>query len=420
MRYLYTLCIYLALPFIFLRLAWKSRKNPRYRQRWAERLGYCPHHLKNCIWIHAVSLGETIAAIPLIKKLKLLYPDLPFLVTNMTPTGAERAKMALGDSVLHAHIPYDFPGSVGRFLDRVKPLSAIVMETELWPNLFFACKKRNIPIVIANARLSEKSANGYRLIGSMTREMLHEITMLASQGKKDAERFIELGLAKEKCVVTGNLKFDLELPADLAAKHEILKKQLGTRPIWIAASTHPGEEEIILAAHKLVRKECPDALLILVPRHPERFDGVYQLVQNQQLSVVRRSSGEPVDENISVYLGDSVGELMLLYSGASVAFVGGSLVSVGGHNMLEPAALHKAIITGPQLFNFAEISQMLLDARGMIKIQDATGLASTVVRFFKDEDARKISGEKAYHVVEQNRGSLQKQIDIIQKTIEEK
>lgn len=414
----YRILLYLLLPFFFLRLLWKSRKNPAYRKRWSERLGFCPHSFPHCIWIHAVSLGETIAAIPLIKKLKLLYPDYPFLITNMTPTGSARAKAAFGDTVFHAHMPYDFPGSVSRFLNRVHPKIAIIMETEIWPNVLHACHQKHIPVFIANARLSEKSMRGYQRISRLTRMMLSEVSFLASQGKADAERFIQLGFPKEKMVITGNLKFDLELPKDLSEKSDALKKQLGDRFIWIAASTHPGEDEIILSAHHMLLKKNRNALLILVPRHPERFDSVYELIQDQSFSVVRRTSGNPCDLKTAVYLGDTVGELLLLYSVADVAFVAGSLVPVGGHNMLEPAALKKPIITGPHLFNFADISEWLLLAKGLFKIHDANELADTVAQFF-DKDFCKTTGNNAFHVVEHNRGALQKQIDLIKKIEEE-
>jgi 3-deoxy-D-manno-octulosonic-acid transferase len=414
LRYIYNVLIYLAMPFLFLRLLWRSRRAPDYRKRWAERVGFCPYQLSECIWVHAVSVGETIAAIPLIKALKKQYPDIPLLVTNMTPTGAARVKAALGDSVLQAYIPYDFPDAVDRFLDRVKPMVAVIMETELWPNLFAKCKAREIPLVVTNARLSEKSAAGYRRIAPLTREMLSAVKVLASQGKADAERFIELGMPAEKVVVTGNLKFDIEPPAELAAKSETLRTQLGQeRLIWVAASTHPTEEEIILSAHKKILAAHPQALLILVPRHPERFDSVAQLAEQQGNKVARRSRSENCSPEVNVYLGDTMGELLLMYAVCDVAFVAGSFAQVGGHNMLEAAVLKKPIVMGPQLYNFAEISQMLIDTKGMLVVQDGDELAETITQLFSDKNQRETIGENAYRVVDANRGSLQKQVQLI-------
>jgi len=414
LRYLYTLLFYLIMPFVFLRLWWRSKRIPGYRQGWAERLGYCPYRLEKSIWVHAVSVGETIAAVPLIKALLQEFPQLPLVVTNMTPTGAARVKAAFNDSVRQVYIPYDVPGAVNRFLQRINPQIAVVMETELWPNLFAGCRKRHIPIVIANARLSAKSAQGYAYILSLTRDIFTAIHSLAAQASADAERFIALGLNRKKVTVTGNLKFDLELPADLSDKSEALQNRLGKeRLIWIAASTHPGEEEIILAAHHLILKKYPAALLILVPRHPDRFAAVAELAEQQMFKVIRRSSGETCSAQTEIYLGDTMGELLLLYSVAQVAFVAGSFAQVGGHNMLEPAVLQKPIITGPVLFNFAEISQMLLTAKGMVIVQNAEELAAQIGHFFADHNYRKLIGENAYQVVAANRGALQKQMGLI-------
>ncbi len=414
MRYLYSFLFYLLLPFMFLRLLWRSRRTPEYRRRWGERLGFCPYFLNNAIWIHAVSVGETIAAVPLIKEIKARYPNSPILITNMTPTGAARVKAAFGDKVFQAYVPYDAPDCIARFLKRVNPKILIVMETELWPNLFAACKKRNIPLIIMNARLSAKSANGYQSIAPLTRELLQSVTVLASQGYADAERFIQLGMSEEKVKVTGNLKFDLELPQDLATKSEILKNQIGKdRQVWIAASTHPTEEEIALVAHKKIREKHPNALLILVPRHPDRFDSVAQLIKQNGFNIARRSLSEPCVSEIDVYLGDTMGELLLLYSVCDVAFVAGSFAKIGGHNMLEPAAMGIPILTGPQLFNFAEISNMLLSARGMLKVQNVDELAEEVTKFLVDKNYCDFIGKNALSVVDANRGALKKQMDLI-------
>lgn len=397
-----------------MRLLWRSRKNPAYRKRWSERLGFCPFRFDRCIWVHAVSVGETIAAIPLIKALKTQYPDIPLVVTNMTITGGLRVKAAFGETVHQCYIPYDLPDAMGRFLDRLHPMIAVIMETELWPNMIAACKARSIPIVLANARLSEKSAKGYRMISSLTTEMLESITMLASQGHADADRFIELGIPTQHVMITGNMKFDLELPLDLFAKSDRLREMLGKeRFIWVAASTHPTEEEIILKAHQQLQKTIPEALLILVPRHPERFDAVADLVKQTGFHFARRSRNEHCAKDTNVYLGDSMGEMMLMYAVSDVAFVAGSFAKIGGHNMLEPAVLGKPVITGPHLFNFMEISDMLLSRQGMVKVENAEELAETLSRFYHEKEFRKRVGDQAYKVVEANRGALAKQLEII-------
>ncbi|EKD54243.1 MAG: hypothetical protein ACD_60C00105G0001 [uncultured bacterium] len=414
MRYLYSLLFYLALPFIFLRLLWRSRKNPLYRKRLAERLGFCPHRLNQCIWVHAVSLGETIAAHPLIKALKIKYPHIPILVTNMTLTGSVRVAASLGDSVLNAYIPYDVPDAVARFIDRVHPKILVIMETELWPNLFAACKKRNIPIVLTNARLSNQSAKGYHRIKPLVSDMLTAITVLSAQAEPDASRFIELGMEKNRVKMTGSLKFDLEILPEVITKGKALRNQLGdTRLIWVAASTHNGEEEIILAAHRIIHQKLPNVLLILVPRHPERFDDVAKKIKEQGFHLVRRSEKNPCSENTAVYLGDTMGEMLLMYAASDVTFVGGSFVPIGGHNVIEPAALHKPVITGPYLFNFAEVSDLMLAANGMIKVEDAEQLSEKVIHFFMDEETRKKTGDNAFQVVEKNRGALKRQVDLI-------
>ncbi len=417
MRYLYTVLFYLALPFLFLRLIWRSRKAPDYRRRLLERVGFTPIRSDHCIWVHSVSLGETIAATPLIKALKSLYPQHQMLITNMTPTGSARVKSVFGETVLNSYIPYDVPDAINRFIDRVNPQLLVVMETELWPNLFAVCRQRNIPVFIMNARLSEKSANGYRKIKGLTRDMLSAVTAMAVQAQPDADRFVELGLAKERMRITGNMKFDLELAADLPAKSAALRAELGNeRLIWIAASTHPTEDEILLAAHRQIMEKFSDALLILVPRHPERFNSVANLVEQQHMTCQRRSAGGACQATTQVFLGDSVGEMMLMYSVSDVACVAGSFVAIGGHNIVEPAALHKPVLTGPFVFNFAEISELMLKEHGMLQVQNAEQLAEEVIKLFADKTLRETMGENAYHVVEKNRGALQKQINLIKET----
>jgi len=414
LRALYSAAFYLLIPFVLLRLLWRSRRNPAYRQRLGERFGFSSLSFEKSLWVHAVSVGESLIAVSLIKKLRLRYPSLPIVVTTMTPTGAARIQAALGDSVSHVYVPYDLPMAVNRFLKRIKPALALIVETELWPNFYESCHQRGIPIVLANGRLSERSAAGYRRIALLTRDMLAKISLLMAQGKADAERYIALGMDPNRVVVTGNIKFDLEVPADLMPRSEVLRMHLGKdRLIWVAASTHAGEEEIILKAHAQIRATQPEALLILVPRHPERFTPVAELLAQQGFDSVRRSSGQSCGMNTAVFLGDTMGEMFLFYAAADVAFVGGSFAPIGGHNLLEPAALSKPVLSGPHLFNFTEIAGFLTQADALVKVEDAETLAAAVLRFFAEPELRRQKGENARQVVEANRGSLAKHIDLI-------
>ena len=419
LRYVYTILFYLALPLVFLRLLWRSRHQADYRQRWNERLGFGPKAEKS-IWIHAASVGETLAAIPMVKTLQKKYPTIPLIITNMTITGGARVRAAFGDSVLQAYIPYDLPGAAARFIDRCNPVIAIIMETELWPNIFFQCRKKQVPVLVANARLSEKSASGYRRIASMTKEMLKSVHTLAVQTQVEAKRFIDLGLEPSKVQVSGSIKFDIEIPAELAEKTKTLRRELGEeRFIWIAASTHATEEEIILAAHKRILEEgSPQTLLILVPRHPQRFDEMAKF-SSQQFKTARRSKNEACTADSQVYLGDTMGELLLLYSVSDIAFVAGSFAPVGGHNILEAAVLGKPVMTGPVLFNFAEISEHLIRAGSMLKVNNADELAAEIITLLSDTGKRLKMGEDALNYLKANRGAVAKQVEFAAKIIDQ-
>lgn len=329
---LYQVLLYLIQPLIWLRLLLRSRKAPAYRKRWAERYGFCAGKVvSGGIMLHSVSVGETLAAIPLVRALRHRYPYLPITVTTMTPTGSERVQSAFGKDVHHVYLPYDLPGSMRRFLDQVDPKLVIIMETELWPNLINALHQRQIPLVIANARLSARSAAGYKKIGGFIRDILRRITLIAAQNQEDGERFIELGLKRSQLTVTGSLKFDISVTPELAARAVTLRRQWAPRrPVWIATSTHEGEETILLEAHRRLLEKHPDLLLILVPRHPERFPTAKELTQKAGFSYTTRSSGEIPSSSTQVVIGDTMGELMLLYGIADLAFVGGSLVERGG------------------------------------------------------------------------------------------
>ncbi|MGV6806745.1 MAG: lipid IV(A) 3-deoxy-D-manno-octulosonic acid transferase, partial [bacterium] len=331
MRFLYT-CLYLLLiPVILLRLLWRSIKSPRYRRRWRERFGMvrAEPQSQGGIWVHAVSVGETIAAVPMIKAIQTRWPNLPVWVTTMTPTGSAQVTKNFGDSVHHVYAPYDLPWFINGFLKAVKPKLAVVMETELWPNTISGCYQQQIPVLLANARLSEKSWQGYDRIGRLSRPMLQKLTLIAAQTEADAERFTRLGVEDSQLIVTGNIKFDLDISEQLKAQAASLKAQLRgeeNREVFIAASTHQGEDEQILEAFAKLKTAISNLLLILVPRHPERFDQVAGLCEKSGLGIARRSEGALPTSTDAVYLGDTVGDLLLLFGAADVAFVGGSLV----------------------------------------------------------------------------------------------
>jgi 3-deoxy-D-manno-octulosonic-acid transferase len=412
MRYLYTVLFYLALPAIFIRLWWKGKKTPAYRQRWAERLGYIkPLSASNCLWVHAVSLGEMIAAKPLIEALSKTYPEKTILVTTMTVTGSNFAQKLANQQIQHVFIPYDIPDAIHRFLNRTRPLCAVVMETELWPNLLYYTARRNIPILLANARLSQASMQGYLKIRWLIKHTIADIRYIAAQTQADAERFLQLGAKTEQLRVLGNLKFDVSLPHTLIDQGRELRRSWGEhRPTLIAASTHATEEEKVLTAFTTVQKTYPNALLILVPRHPERFNEVANLLQQRGFAFMRRSEHKTCDNNTTVFLGDSVGEMFLYYAMTDIVFIGGSFIKLGGHNPLEPAALSLPIITGDCVFNFREVFRLLHDAHGAVTVVDETQLAQAWLELLGDEKRRLTMGENAQAVVAQNRGALARHV----------
>lgn len=419
LRLLYTLLHYISLPVIILRLLYRSRRVPGYARRWYERFGFfrTPKPPMKSIWMHSVSVGETIASAPLVNALKIRYPQHRIVVTTMTSTGSDRVRAIHGDSVFHVYVPYDLPGAINRFLDRITPELVILMETELWPNIIATCHKRHIPVLLTNARLSERSARGYARFGPLTRGMLQQLSFIAAQARDDAERFIQLGYPRCRIQVTGTLKYDLKVERTLGEKADALRAQwlagrsASTR-ILIAASTHEGEEEQVLSAYAKVRSHCKDALLLLVPRHPDRFDDVHALITSRNLSVVRRSSNEPVTASTDVILGDTMGEMMLLFSASDISFVGGSLVPTGGHNLLEPAATGLPVISGPYLFNFEDVAATLQAANALFVVRDQEELADSIIMLLNDEALIESTGQAGKRVVEQNRGALEKQLTL--------
>ncbi|MBJ7374218.1 MAG: lipid IV(A) 3-deoxy-D-manno-octulosonic acid transferase [Pseudomonas sp.] len=422
-RTLYTALFYLGLPLVAIRLWLRARKAPAYAKRIGERftLGM-PTLQPGGIWVHAVSVGESIAAAPMIRALLERYPALPITVTCMTPTGSERiqALFANESRIQHCYLPYDLPCAAARFLDRVQPKLAVIMETELWPNHIHQCAKRGIPVALANGRLSQRSAKGYGRFSKLTAPMLAEMSLLAVQTEAEAQRFRDLGARPESVEVTGSIKFDLTIDPQLLQRAADLRSQWQAqdRPVWIAASTHEGEDEVVLDAHRRLLANHPDALLILVPRHPERFNSVFDLCQREGFATVRRSTGANVDAQTSVLLGDTMGELLFLYALADSAFVGGSLVPNGGHNLLEPAALAKPVLSGPHLFNFLDIAAQLREAGALAEVDDAEGLAVEVQRLFElPRDAQRMA-EAGLAVMRRNQGALQRLLDGLARLIQ--
>ncbi|MGB8924813.1 MAG: lipid IV(A) 3-deoxy-D-manno-octulosonic acid transferase [Pseudomonas sp.] len=415
-RTLYTVLFYLGLPLVAIRLWLRSRKAPAYAKRIGERFSYgMPSLQPGGIWVHAVSVGESIAAAPMIRALLQRYPQLPITVTCMTPTGSERiqALFAHEPRIQHCYLPYDLPCAAARFLDRARPKLAVIMETELWPNHIHQCARRGIPVALANGRLSERSARGYGRFSKLTAPMLAEMSLFAVQTEAEARRFRDLGARPETVEVTGSIKFDLTIDPQLLQRASELRGQWQAleRPVWIAASTHEGEDEVVLNAHRRLLANYPNALLILVPRHPERFNSVFELCQREGFATVRRSTGASVETDTSVLLGDTMGELLFLYALADSAFVGGSLVPNGGHNLLEPAALAKPVICGPHLFNFLDIAAQLREAGALAEVDDAEGLAVEVQRLFElPRDAQRMA-EAGLAVMRRNQGALQRLLD---------
>ena len=420
MRILYTTLFYLLLPFILFRLYWRGFKAPEYRKRWKERLAfYPPKYPVDVIWIHAVSVGEAEAVFPLLKQLQADFPSDKFLITCTTPTGSARIHAVLGDDVSHVYLPYDLPIVVHRFLAVFKPKIAIIMEKEIWPNLYAQCAKNNIPLMIINARLSANSAKGYKKIPALIKPALANVSWLVTQTEEDKARFIEIG-AKAECIETsGNMKFDLVIDAHIIQQaQEIKKNSFANRFVWLIASTHENEEDIFLEIYPQLKQQIPELLLLIVPRHPERFNAVKQLVEKMQLTVCMRSTGLQCLAETDVYIADTMGELKLLYGVADVCFVGGSMVPVGGHNILEPAAMGVPILFGPYMVNFKEISNNVLALDAAIQCTSKDQIITTFVQLYNDPDYRKNVAFKAKDFVIQNQGATKKTAKIIQRILD--
>jgi 3-deoxy-D-manno-octulosonic-acid transferase len=413
-RLIYSLLLYLLVPAALTRLLWRGRRNRGYWRRWRERFGFVPRLDGLVIWVHAVSVGEVRASAPLVKALQRDYPQHRVLVTTMTPTGSATVRALFGDAVAHCYLPYDLPTAVARFLERVRPRLALVMETELWPNLFHQCRTRAIPLMLANVRLSERSARAYARFAALARATLAEVDLVGAQGEADGARLQALGAPWVE--VTGSIKFELELPDDLAARARELRAAFGARPVWVAGSTRDGEEGYVLDAQARLRARFPDLLLVLVPRHPERFETVARLCAERGHVVERRSEHRAtVAAGTDVLLGDSLGELLLWYAAADVAYIGGSLVPLGGQNPLEACAVGTPVVFGPHMFNFSDISRLALEHSAGREVQDAAGLADAVAAYLADRAARERAGAAGRRMVAENRGALAKTLALVRR-----
>ncbi len=409
MKYLYSFLFYCAVPFVLLRLLVRARKAPAYRHRWAERFAlYSQPKQLEVIWFHAVSVGEAEAVFPLVEYALRQYPDQPILVTTTTPTGSERVKTALGDQVLHVYLPYDLPGCVNRFFSWFTPVLAVVVETEIWPNFYRKCGETSIPLAIINARMSERSVRGYQKLKSLIAETLENVSLIAAQTNDDARRFQDLGANPKKITICGNIKFDYRTPVGLIEQGaEIRRKFYQRKQVWIAASTHEGEEEQILRAFASVLSSDPDTLLILVPRHPERFKKVGDLCKRHGFKLKLRSDQQVCDQSTDIYLVDTLGELKLFYATADVGFVGGSLVPTGGHNILEPAAIGIPVIFGPHMFNFKKIEELFLESGAAVQVNGDETLAREVLNCLHDDGYSQELTDRAHAIMAHNRGAAQ-------------
>jgi len=422
MRLLYTLLLTLVSPF-FLYSLYKSKPNkPKFGKRWKEHFGFTPalktekNNTDNSyvVWFHTVSVGETIAATPLIKAYSKQYPTHTIVITTTTSTGAEQAQK-IGDITQHRYMPIDFAWTVRRFIKKIQPQKLFIMETELWPNTLHNVAKSGIPITVINARLSQRSANRYAKFPSVFNLLSSNINKVLCQHQEDAQRFIKLGLSKEKVEVTGSIKFDIEVSQQVKDQAKQLRENLGAdRPIWIAASTHQGEDEQILTAHQEILKTFPKALLIIVPRHPERFNDVFLLCQ-QYFQIEKRSTDKNVTSKQQVYLADTMGEMLTLLGAADICFMGGSLIGskVGGHNLLEPAALGIPSLIGSSYYNFKEITEQLLNVDACFICRDSEAICKSVTYLLNNKYLQKKSGEAALKIIIQNRGALKNTLNLL-------
>ena len=418
MRLMYHTLTYILLPFLVLFWFAKSLLNKSYLDRLTQRFGFgYPKLNSGSIWIHAVSVGEVQASIPLVNELKQHYPYKEIIITTVTPTGSKQVKNIFKDAVKTSYIPFETNFAIKNFFNSIKPSVALIMETEIWPNLYKECGSRGIPLILVSARISEKSLINYKRFLPLFRDTLSHGILIAAQSQIDADRFLALGASKDRTWIMGNIKFDFKLPEEILTKAKIYRSKIfPRRHIWIAASTHEHEEEIILEAHKNISKEVGNLLLILVPRHPERFAKITQILKEDNWIYSKKSDDQDIPESCQVLLIDTIGELLFFYACSDVAFVGGSLLPVGGHNLLEPAAIGLPIITGAHTFNQKEMTDRLTQVDALRIVHNANSLSSDVIFFLTNTEESKNAGQRGKLIVENNRGaikSLMKRLCII-------
>jgi 3-deoxy-D-manno-octulosonic-acid transferase len=412
--------VYLLLPYAIGNLIWRGLRYRKYWRRWPERFGFVPRlRGRRSLWVHAVSVGEVRSAAPLVAALVERYPSHRVVVTTMTPTGSEQVRDLFGERVDHCYVPYDFPDAVRRFFDRVRPEVAVIAETEFWPNIFAECGRRRIPLLLVNGRVSQASLRGYLRVPNIARAMLANADLLCVQTRVDAQRLRNLGVDERLLHVTGNLKFDVDLPAALLDEARALRAQWGrSRPVLIAASTHAGEERKVLDAFAALKGLFPQLLLVLVPRHPERFQAVARLCRKRGFATVLRSRTPGALIAVTeVLVGDTMGELQRLYAAADVAFIGGSLVPHGGQNLLEACAVEVPVVFGPHMFHFEEICAMALERGAARQVLDVRGLVEAAVLYFEQPDLRRAAGKAARTLVTDNRGALDRTLALVENAL---
>ena len=422
---IYRAVLFLALPVVVIRLLFRFFRSRQYVYRLPQRFGFKLNSKSSFkeggIWIHAVSVGEVNAAVPLVKALQRDYPDKDILITTMTPTGSDRVEKNFNDEIHHCYLPYDYPGAVKRFLNTYKIGLAIVMETEIWPNFISECKYRSIPMMYVNVRMSKKSFLGYLKFKKLISPILKKVDNFAVQSVTDSERLVSLGADPDTVSVTGSIKFEIDVPASIQEAAQSVRRDLGWhRPVLIAGSTREGEESQILTAFETIKRDIPDLLLVIVPRHPERFQMVYkQCLRSGYSAVLRTQTTGQVDDDIDIYVGDTMGELSLLITSGDVAYIGGSLVPTGGHNLLEACAAGVPVVFGPHMFNFQEISNLVLEKGAGVQIMNQEELSDVVIKLVNDPILRDQYGSQGRELVEENKGALSKILNLLGKVLTE-
>lgn len=418
-RLLYSLAWWLALPLVIGRLWLRGQKEPGYRQHLGERLGFYRLAARNVIWVHAVSVGETRAAEPLIDALLRDYPDATILLTHMTPTGRATGQALFAKHaprVVQAYLPYDTGWMVARFLRHFAPRICILMETEVWPNVMAQCVRHHVPVALVNARLSARSLTKAQRLSVLMTEAAQAMSCVAAQTEADAARLLQLGTPNVH--VTGSIKFDVTPPAEVLARGVHLRAQIGTRPVLLCASTREGEEELILDA--LPPSGMEDVLVMIVPRHPQRFNEVAQMVEKRGLKMQRRSTlgNAAIPSDVRVLLGDSMGEMFAYYAACDLAFIGGSLLPLGGQNLIEACAVGKPVLIGPHTFNFSAISEDAIAAGAALRVPDAAAMIANANRMLHAETVRGLMGSKALAFAQQHRGATARTMLLLKSLID--